>query len=122
MTCPDCAAKNLEIAELSRALDGAVWVRNDEAAKVARALGLSPQQGEVVYLLYKSAVPMTSRQLTEGLDPVDSVKERFDPDYASVVICHARKRLSADTILSRQGQAGYSLSSEVRARLAQVLT
>lgn len=111
-----------EIAELNRALNCAVWVRDDDTAKVARGLGLSPQQGQIVYLLYKADMPLTARQLTEGLDPVDSVKDRFDPDYASVVICVARKRLPAGAIVSRHGKAGYSLSPALRDRVAGLLS
>lgn len=121
MGCPECAALKVEIAELNRALDGAVWVRDDDAAKVARGLGLSPQQGQIVYLLYKAGTPLTARQLTEGLDPIGSVKDRYDMDYATVVICVARKRLPTGSIVSRHGRAGYSLSPVLRTKVKELL-
>lgn len=123
MDCPDCAKLRVEIAELSRALDGALWVDNPRAEKLARVRGVSPQQGSLLLALF-NAYPerLTSLQLTE-LITLDHSKDydQAQRKYGSVVVCHIRKKLGEGVIESAHGRAGYSLYPAEHERLTRLL-
>lgn len=120
--CPDCAKLRAEVAELSRALDGAVWARNDQAAKIARLFGVSPQQGELLSLLYDAKAPLSGSLLSEALPRADHVTENDQyGKFASVVVCNIRKRVGKSSVQSGPRRRGYQLGTLARERIAEML-
>lgn len=120
--CPNCARLRAENAELSRALDGAVWLRNDQAARISRLLGVSQQQGQLLSILYDADAPMTGTELSVALPRNDHAEENDQfSKFASVVICNIRVRLGKSTVKTLPRHGGYVLGDFTRERIKEML-
>lgn len=124
--CEHCAEKDVYIAELEKALTGAVWPRTDDAAALVMSLKLSPQQAELVGLLYRAgARALSVVDLEAALKKTYPNSERT-LKLVHVVIRMIRERLGKDFIETnkcdwRDIGVGYNLSNDARRRVARVL-
>lgn len=123
MTCSRCAELEAQVAEFERVFQGAIWTEAGPADKIARVLGISGQQAALLHLLFKAHPErLTSRQLTEGLPLAsDSVDDNRSEHYGSVIVCHLRKRLGKNAVVSQHGHGGYALPPDMFARLSEIL-
>lgn len=124
--CPHCAEKETYIKELEQALDGAVWPRRDDTATLVMALKLSPQQAELVGLLYRAAPrALTVVDIEAALKPHTSKMERTTK-LVHVVVRTTRQRLGTEFIETnkcdwRDIGVGYNLSTDARRMVARML-
>lgn len=127
--CPECSILRERIRDLESALDGAVYVEADEARRLTGSLGLTQQQADLVYLLYRAkgryvraidlgeALPRAEKY---GLAPQHG--DEFRPQhYVTVVVAAVRKRLGKSTIENLHGY-GYRLSKDACDRVRDILT
>lgn len=123
MACGCCAAKDRKIAELEKLLDGAVYPTREGSAHLAKDLGITPQQAELVETLFRSGARFLDKWTID--EALSRPKDRGDPDetmsnLVQVQILRIRKRLGRDFIQTQWGH-GFRLSEAARARVSALL-
>lgn len=131
--CPHCAEKEswisvleARVAELERALEGAVYAVDREASALTAELRVSPQQAQVILILWRSRTGHIDKQsIIDALpDPIGNgarhkSRER-SPGFMSSVVRQIRTQLGQDFIENAQTM-GYRLSPPAHQRVSRII-
>lgn len=123
MACDDCHEKDLQIAELEKLLEGAIYVRPNESALIARGLNLTPQEAALVVLMYRNKRRFAdNHSFAEALPWADERAEHHERNYnlVSVMVSNIRKKTGRDFIENQWG-AGYRLSDAAYETVGELL-
>lgn len=113
------------IAELERALEGAVFVTDAEARRLEVHFGFGPATGRLVYALYKARCPLRVEEIDALLPVSKQVANRCEEGFRQlgtikVLIVKVRQILGKDAIGSGYG-SGYWLTPTGRELIEKAL-
>lgn len=127
--CATCDDLRRQVRELEETLDRAIYATDDARARLVWQLRVSPQQADLINLLYRAGqqyVPTVDleaalpRAEVYGLARQTQDTEFRSVGFVSAVVLNTRARLGTDFIESRV-RSGYRLSNQARERVHQIL-
>lgn len=122
--CSGCDDRDALIAELERALEGAVWVTGHEVSVIQKNLGLSPTQARMVLMMHKAGDAFVQAfDLMNALPRGEisgQIAEAPNAKMAGVLTHKIRRKLGVGFIENKPW-AGYRLSRRARSTVTAAL-
>jgi len=113
----------LYVAELEEALKGAIWVRRTDVTILRKALPLSNYEARILLYLRQTDVPIYAVDIGNAIHSMDGDEKIVTRNLVTTLVMRIRKKLGADSILSRQGREnGYWISEPLRKKVTKILS